>query len=146
MFKAANNIQRAVYLVEFGPPPWRDPAQMTATDVMVLSESLSAHSPDIALFVAEDEGGSALGFIHLRTETDYFTREEHGHIADIVVSHEGEGRGVGRSLVEAGEEWARSRGYRWLTLSVFVQNVRAREVYKRLGYNEDTMRYVKVLG
>ena len=132
--------------VEFGPPPWRDPAQMTATDVQVLSESLSAHSTGIALYVAEDEGGSALGFIHLRTETDYFTRGEHGHIADIVVAREGEGRGVGRALVEAGEEWVRRLAYRWLTLSVFVQNVRAREVYKRLGYNEDTMRYVKELG
>lgn len=133
-------------LVEFGPPPWRDPAQMTATDVEVLSESLSLQPPGVALYVAEGDGGAALGFIHLRAATDYYTREEHGHIADIAVAPEGEGRGVGRALMEAGEEWARGRGYRWLTLSVFVQNARAREFYKRLGYGEDTMKYLKELG
>ena len=133
-------------LVEFGPPPWRDPARMTETDVRVLSESLSAPPPDVSVLVAEDEGGAALGFIHLRAATDYFTREEHGHIADIVVAPWGEGRGVGRALMAAGEEWARGRGYRWLTLSVFVQNVRAREFYRRLGYGEDTMKYLKELG
>ena len=133
-------------LVEFGPPPWRDPAEMTATDVQVLSESLSSQSPDVAIFIAEEDGGAALGFIHLKVMTDYFTREEHGHVADIVVAPGGEGRGVGRALMTAGEGWARGRGYRWLTLSVFVHNVRAREFYKRLGYGEDTMRYLKELG
>jgi len=53
---------------------------------------------------------------------------------------------VGWLLIERGEEWARSRGYRWLTLSVFAQNVRAREVYERLGYGADIMKYVKELG
>jgi GNAT superfamily N-acetyltransferase len=45
-----------------------------------------------------------------------------------------------------GEEWARIQGFRWLTLSVFAQNLRAREIYKRLGYGEDIMKYVKELG
>ena len=133
-------------LVEFGPPPWRDVVQMTATDTQVLSERLSTQVPGAAIFIAEDENGTPLGFIHLRTVTDYYTREAHGHIADIVVASEGEGRGVGRALMAKGEEWARGQGYRWLTLSVFVQNLHAREVYKRLGYGEDIMNYVKELG
>jgi hypothetical protein len=45
-----------------------------------------------------------------------------------------------------GEEWARIHGFRWLTLSVFAQNLRTREIYKRLGYGEDIMKYVKELG
>lgn len=133
-------------LVEFGPPPWRDAAGMTATDIQVLSDALSGRPPGSAVFVAEDGGGAALGFIHLRTASDYYTREEHGHIADIVVAHGGEGRGVGRALMARGEEWARGRGYRWLTLGVFAQNLRAREFYKKAGYGEDVMRYVKELG
>ncbi len=87
----------------------------------------------------------ALGFIHLQTGTDYYNGEEHGHIADVVVAPKSEGRGIGRVLIAKGEEWARSQGYRWLTLSVFAQNLRAREVYKRLGYGEDIMKYVKEL-
>lgn len=48
-------------------------------------------------------------------------------------------------LIEKGEEGARAQGYRRLTLSVFAENLRAREVYKRLGYGEDIMKYVKEL-
>lgn len=132
-------------LVEFGPPAWRDPEQMTATDVRVLSDRLLRRPHGTAVFVAEDAGGAPLGFIHLQAGTDYYNREEHGHVADVVVAPAGEGRGVGRLLLAKAEEWARSRGYRWLTLSVFAQNLRAREVYKRLGYGEDIMKYVKEL-
>jgi ribosomal protein S18 acetylase RimI-like enzyme len=118
---------------------------MTTTDTQVLSDRLLNQPPGTAIFIAEDVSGVALGFIHLQTGTDYYNREEHGHIADIIVAPEGEGRGIGRVLMEKGEEWARAQGYRWLTLSVFAQNLRAREVYKRLGYGEDIMKYVKEL-
>ena len=119
---------------------------MIATDTQVLTERLSTQAPGVAIFIAEDETAASLGFIHLITATDYYTRERHGHIADIVVAGEGEGRGVGRALMAKGEEWARGQGYRWLTLNVFVKNLHAREVYKRLGYGEDIMSYVKELG
>ncbi|MEP6924557.1 MAG: GNAT family N-acetyltransferase [Pyrinomonadaceae bacterium] len=132
-------------LVEFGPPAWRNVAQMTAADTQVLSDKLINEPPGTAIFIAEDDKGVALGFIHLQTGNDYYNREKHGHISDIIVVPEGEGRGIGRALMAKGEEWARIQGYRWLTLSVFAQNVRAREVYKRLGYGEDIMKYVKEL-
>jgi len=129
-------------LVEFGPPSWRDAAQMTTTDTQVLCDRLLNQPPATAIFIAEDSAGAPLGFIHLQAGADYYNHEEHGHIADVIVAPGGEGRGVGRLLIERGEEWARGRGYRWLTLSVFAQNVRAR---KRLGYGEDIMKYVKEL-
>ncbi len=132
-------------LVEFGPPSWRDVARMTVTDTQVLSDRLLSQPPGTAIFIAEDANGVALGFIHLQAGTDYYNCEEHGHIADVIVAPEGEGGGIGRVLIAKGEEWARSQGYRWLTLSVFAQNLRAREVYKRLGYGEDIMKYVKEL-
>lgn len=132
-------------LVEFGPPAWRDAARMTAADIQTLSDKLVNQPPGTAIFIAEDEQGVRLGFIHLQTGNDYYKREEHGHISDIIVAPEGEGRGIGRLLMEKGENWARIQGYRWLTLSVFAQNLRAREIYKRLGYGEDIMKYVKEL-
>jgi len=132
-------------LVEFGPPNWRNIPEMISTDIQVLSEALSNRTPETAFFVAEDEKGTPLGFIHLQTGTDYYNHDKHGHIANVIVAPEGEGRGIGRMLMEKGEEWARLQGYRWLTLSVFAENVRAREVYKRLGYGEDIMKYVKEL-
>lgn len=132
-------------LVEFNPPAWRDAAQMTVIDNQVLSDKLLNQPVGTAVFIAEDNDGVALGFIHLQTGTDYYNGEEHGHISDVIVAPEGEGRGIGSLLIAKGEEWARIQGYRWLTLSVFAQNLRAREVYKRLGYGEDIMKYVKEL-
>ena len=132
-------------LVEFGPPAWRDAEQMTAHDTRVITESLLNPKPSAAVFIAEDEDGTPLGFIHLHADTEHYIHEEHGHVEDIIVAPAGEGRGVGRALLEKAEEWARSRGYRWLTLNVFAENLRAREVYKRLGYGEDMVKYVKEL-
>ena len=132
-------------LADFGPPAWRDAVQMTAHDARVLCDKIVKQPPGTAIFIAEDKKGNALGFIHLQTGADYYNREEHGHIADIIVAPEGEGRGVGRALIEQGEQWARARGFRWLTLSVFTQNLRAREIYERLGYGEDIVKYVKEL-
>ena len=79
-------------LVEFGPPSWRDASQMTVIDTQVLSDALLSQSPETAIFIAEDAEGAALGFIHLQTGTDYYLREKHGHIADVVVAREGEAR------------------------------------------------------
>jgi len=133
-------------LVEFGPPRWHDPARMSARDSEAIAEALASESPEIAVFVAEDGAGNGLGFIHLNTAADYFTREKHGHVSDIVVARGGEGRGVGRVLMLAGEEWARSRGYKLIALGAFSENRRARRLYEQLGYEEDIVRYVKELG
>jgi ribosomal protein S18 acetylase RimI-like enzyme len=118
---------------------------LLATDTQVLSDKLMNKPPGTAIFIAEDDQGVALGFIHLQSGKDYYYHEDHGHIADLIVAPEGEGRGIGRVLIEKGEEWARAQGFRWLTVSVFAQNLRAREVYQRLGYGEDIMKYVKEL-
>jgi ribosomal protein S18 acetylase RimI-like enzyme len=47
--------------------------------------------------------------------------------------------------MEAGEAWARGRGYRLLTLDVFAGNERARSFYRRLGYGEDSLSMAKEL-
>ena len=132
-------------LTEFGPPSWRDAAQMTKRDIELLTDSILNQPPGTAIFIAEDHRSVRLGFIHLKTGTDYYKTAPHGHISDIIVAPEGEGRGIGRLLMDKGEEWARANDYGWLTLSVFAQNFHAREVYKKLGYGEDIMKYVKEL-
>jgi GNAT superfamily N-acetyltransferase len=132
-------------LVEFGPPPWRDSRQMTAADASLVDEVLRVRPPDDALLIAEDGCHTPLGYIHLNTGRDYITGEEHDHISNLAVVRAGEGRGVGRALLAATEDWARGRGYRLLTLNVFVANRRAREVYEKLGYGEETVKCVKKL-
>jgi ribosomal protein S18 acetylase RimI-like enzyme len=131
-------------LVEFGPPAWRDAAQMTATDARKVAAALDARNPDTAVFVAEDRG-ERLGFIELWTLVDYFSGERHGHVSNIVVAGGAEGRGVGGALLAAGEAWCRDHGYRMLTLHVFEHNRDARALYERCGFAVDTIRYVKTV-
>lgn len=98
-----------------------------------------------AVFVAEDPAGAPLGFVHVETAMDFFTHERHGHVSDLVVASKGEGRGAGTALMAAAEKWARQKGYRLLTLNVFAANLRARELYERIGFHPDTTRYIKEL-
>lgn len=132
-------------LTGFGPPSWRNADELTAFDTKILNDRLDNPPKGTIIFIAEDTSATPLGFIHLRVGTDYYNHEEHGHIEDIIVAPEGEGRGIGRALMEKGEEWGRAQGYGWLTLSVFAQNTRARELYERLGYGADIIKYVKEL-
>jgi GNAT superfamily N-acetyltransferase len=131
-------------LSSVGVPPWRDVDQIVATDAETVSHTLEIPQAESRVLVAESEG-ALLGFIHLTTIADYYTGEQVGHVADIVVSPHCEGRGVGRALMGAGEEWARSRGYPMMTLNVLVENEGPRAVYEKLGYSAEWVKYVKVL-
>jgi GNAT superfamily N-acetyltransferase len=132
-------------LTEFGVPPWRDPQEMHATDREVLIHKLHHPSADIAIFVAEVMNGTPFGFIHVHEGTDHYYKEPHGHISDLIIAPSGEGLGIAKLLVSQAEEWCSQKGFRWLTLSVFCQNARARAVYGHLGFGDDILKCVKVL-
>lgn len=131
-------------LAATGTPPGRDSGQIAATDLQVIAEVLGDRQPGTDLLVAE-RGGSLLGFIHLKTVTDYYTRQQIGHVSDVVVAADAEGQGVGRALMTAAEEWARTRGYPMMELNVLVDNAGARALYERLGYSPEWLKYVKPL-
>jgi GNAT superfamily N-acetyltransferase len=132
-------------LHDFGPPPWRPREQMDRAVAEAIGRAIETPGPDWAVFVAEDDGGRPRGFVHVHTATDYFTGEVYGHVSDLVVAAEGEGRGVGRALMAAAEDWSVAQGHRLLALNVFGDNHRARTLYERLGYRPDTTKMVKVL-
>jgi len=138
-------LAHAPRLHDFGPPPYRPRDVMDRAVVASIDEALAGSRADATVLVAADASGSRLGFIHLHAAHDFFTGEEHGHVSDIVVAAEAEGRGVGQALMAAAEEWGRARGYRLLSLHVFDGNARAREFYRRLGYGADIVKLVKPL-
>jgi GNAT superfamily N-acetyltransferase len=141
-------IGTARRLAAFGPPPWRSIMEVVAGEVRCLDDFFDGGTPDPGgptLFLAEQSGDS-MGFAFLEPAVDYFSGEAHGHVGMIAVTEAAEGRGAGAALMRAAEEWARSRGYPKLTLNVFEGNQRARQVYERLGYQVETLRYVKHLG
>ena len=56
------------------------------------------------------------------------------------------GRGLGRGLLSAAEDWARDKSVRRLELTVNTENERARTLYKRMGFvTEGRMRAALVV-
>jgi GNAT superfamily N-acetyltransferase len=118
---------------------------MVARDRSVLAGVLEVPHPDTALFIAEDEAGRAIGFVHLTTAEDYYSASLTAHVADVVVTPAAGGRGVGSALIAHAEKWARDRGFSMLTLNVFCANRHARDLYARLGFREEWIRCIKSL-
>jgi GNAT superfamily N-acetyltransferase len=63
----------------------------------------------------------------------------HGSLAELFVAPQARGKGHGRALIGACEDWARSRGHKLLTLGVLVKNARAIRSYEGAGYTPYTM-------
>ncbi len=133
-------------LSEFGPPPWRTPDELVEGEARAVRRFLSAPPEGTSVQVAVGDADDPLGFVYLERVRDYFTEEEHGHVGILAVAADAEGRGVGGALMRSAEAWARASGYRRLTLTVFDGNRHARDVYEKLGYRPETVRYVKLLG
>lgn len=99
-------------------------------------------APDRAFFgrvdpadvlVAEVEG-QVVGYVTLRQGIDL---PSHAHVLEVqglAVSPDAQGRGLGRSLVEAAKEEARRRGARKLSLRVLAPNHSARRLYESCGF------------
>ena len=118
---------------------------MIARDRSVLSEALERPSSNTGVFVAENDDGRPVGFIHLTTADDYYSESTTAHIADIAVTSSDGGRGVGTALMNFAEKWAQQRGFAMLTLNVFDANRRARDLYSKLGFTEEWIRCIKRL-
>jgi ribosomal protein S18 acetylase RimI-like enzyme len=128
-----------------GTPAWRDAAKMWEFHRQSAEEVGYAINTRDLVLIAEDAQNVRLGFVHVTHVTDFFTQEAQGYVADLAVSEQAEGQGVGRKLMEQAEEWARAQGYRILTLDVFASNTHARSFYAHRGYVEETVKMVKEL-
>jgi GNAT superfamily N-acetyltransferase len=132
-------------LSAFGPPPWREAADVVEGEARTLREFFESPDPSSALLIAEAESGDAVGFALLEEARDYFTHDWHGHLGILAVAEAAEGLGAGAALIRAAEAWARRRRYPTLTLNVFERNRHARDVYEHFGFQPDTIRYIKKL-
>jgi ribosomal protein S18 acetylase RimI-like enzyme len=111
----------------------------------VVLDALRSTDDDVAVFVAVTRTDDVAAFMHLRSAVDYFTERKQGHVADIVVAEQYEGRGLARTLLAAADEWARGKGYEWMSIGVFEGNTRAAALYERLGYKRDIVKMLKSL-
>ena len=129
----------------FAVPRWRSAAEIAAADHIILLDALHEPEPENSLLVAEEAPDSPVGYVFTTTREDYFTHERHAHVEVLAVEPAAQGQGLGRLLMDAAEAWARGRGYRRITLNVFAQNERARQMYEHLGYEPETLHYLKEL-
>lgn len=125
--------------VDFDLPSWRSRTEIAR---LFADEVRAALDDGAEIVIAEDETGEPLGFIHVHRQTD-LSGCVRAHIGDIAVAELAEGRGVGRALITQAEHWALQRGYGLLGLTALAGNERARQIYKHLGFVEDTVTLVK---
>ena len=90
-------------------------------------------APDARVWVAEDPDGAIVGWIHLFGNR-LLESDPDVEIGGLVVHEDARGRGVGRALVGAAEDWARERGYTMVSVRSNVLRKEAHEFYKGLGY------------
>src|SRR6266540_4683957 len=131
-------------LPAFGPTT-RPASEIVDRERAVLATALSQPVGGSAILVAEQPSRGVVGVILLESRRDYFTDEAHGHVAILAVAREAEGQGVGRALLGAAEDWGRERGFRRLTLAVFADNARAKELYARQGWQAELETHYKTL-
>lgn len=67
------------------------------------------------------------------------------YIYDVEVTSARRGQGIGRQLMAHAEAWAQARAIDRIALHVFGDNLRARALYRDLGYVETNVNMTKVL-
>lgn len=85
------------------------------------------------LLVAEAPDSAVIGWVHV-VRRDLLTSEPFAELTGLVVDVAQHGRGVGRALVGAAAEWARSAGCGALRVRSNVKRDDAAAFYRRLGF------------
>jgi aminoglycoside 6'-N-acetyltransferase I len=88
--------------------------------------------------LAEAADGRVIGFLEgqLRSHADGCGTSPVGYLEGWFVVLEHRRAGVGRALVAAFEDWARSRGCSELASDAWPENTAALEAHRRLGFEE----------
>jgi ribosomal protein S18 acetylase RimI-like enzyme len=108
---------------------WSSPAPPPATERPFFSGDLR---PEDVLVAERD--GTVVGWAKIEHPTPFPSSAHVWTITGLAVDPAAQGKGVGRALVEALADEARSRGARRLTLRVFAPNEGARRLYERCGF------------
>ncbi len=125
-----------------GVAPWRDPDRVARAVRGWIESSLgSASDEGHAVLVAVLDGRIA-GLVSLG-QWEHFSGEVDAYVGELVTDGAAEGRGVGRALMAAAEEWAAERGLARITLDTGIRNDRARRFYAAFGFEEEDVRLSK---
>lgn len=113
------------------------------------SHSHYQYEEEYPIFLAFGEFGDMRGFIELSIRQDCpgCQTDKVGYIEGWYVKKEFQGQGIGRALVLAAEEWAKSKGITEMASDTNEDYPGSPEAHKALGYGETPkpLHYMKQL-
>ena len=91
-----------------------------------------------AVFVAEDASRAPVGFLELalRSFSDGCESMPVPHVEGWYVEPAARGKGFGRALIQAAEEWSRARGYAELASDTEIDNAASLRAHEACGFDE----------
>jgi aminoglycoside 6'-N-acetyltransferase I len=104
----------------------------------------------LVVFVAETDAGTLIGFLEvgLRSHAESCDpRQPVGYVEGWYVAENHRGRGIGKKLLAAAEDWARSQGCVEMASDTQMDNTLSQSVHERLGFRvvERSVNYRKKL-
>ena len=99
---------------------------------------------DYMTFVAEHQK-DVVGVIGVGIYRYYEQNGTYGRLLALVVDEKLKGQGIGARLVDEAERWMKERGVSSIVVNSGKQRSEAHRFYKRLGYEETGLRFVKSL-
>jgi phosphopantetheine--protein transferase-like protein len=125
--------------------PDQSPASHAAEAAAILAQPRR-----YAVFVSAGEDGRLNGFVEvsLREQAEGCATTPVGYIEGWFVDESARGRGIGRALIAAAEEWARARGCQELASDADIRNQAGQQAHRAVGFEEveRTVHYRKPLG
>ncbi|HKW34003.1 MAG TPA: GNAT family N-acetyltransferase [Candidatus Acidoferrum sp.] len=103
---------------------------------LILAEKAPGTLP-LVIFVAEGREGSLVGFLEcgLRSHAESCNPSRPvGYVEGWYVAEGHRRRGIGKSLLAAAEEWARSQGCLEMASDALIDNTLSQDVHQRLGF------------
>ena len=94
---------------------------------------------DQQLFIADD-AGRPVGWLHAAIGV-YLEADPFVMIAGLVVDTNCRGQGIGRTLMDRAEQWARENNCSLVRLSSSAGRLAAHRFYERLGYSKVKTQY-----
>lgn len=131
----ADAVRKLACRLTIGVAPWRNEDAVLSAVRAWVDDALAGHDDQHPVFVAEVTG-RVVGFAAAGTRT-HWAGDTDAYIGELVVAAEHTGRGIGRALMAAVEDWARECGYTRITLETGALNQGGRAFYSQLGYTEE---------
>lgn len=95
--------------------------------------------PQYAIFVAEDDEGRVISLLTASQRWTLWHAGPCALIEELVVDEPARRRGVGRALIQAALDWARTQGCSEVEVSTEPDNTAARAFYQRLGFESEAL-------